>query len=133
MSTPAPSLLRVLLVENSLPVRWRLRRLIQEACPAEIVGETGSVEEALQLFDAHRPDAVVLDLQLDDGDGCLISSQIKSGNASCAVIVLSNFGTSAFRHWALSSGADHFFDKALEFDRVLEVLRDLASRRSARV
>ena len=77
-----PCAVRVLLVEDSLPVRQRIRSLIEEFGAVEIVGETGTVAGALALFDQHTPDAVVLDLNLTDGDGCAVLTEIKRTQAS---------------------------------------------------
>lgn len=124
--SPIPSAqdtLRVLLVDDSQPVRSRIRRLLQESLPLEMVGEAGTVAEALALFRTHRPDAVVLDLGLPDGDGLTVLSEIKRTQPACVVIVLTNYANPECREHCLLAGADHFFDKAQEFERVPEVLR----------
>ena len=115
--------IRVLLVDDSLPVRQRIRTLIEESGPVEIVGEAGTVASALALFRAHQPDAVVLDLGLADGDGAGVLAEIKNIRPSCLVIVLSNIDIPECREFCLRLGADHFFDKAREFERVPEVLK----------
>lgn len=116
---------RVLLVEDSLPVRRRIRGLIEELSPVDIVGEAGTVAAALALFREHQPDAVVLDLNLADGDGIAVLTEIKRARRACVVIVQTNFVIPECREFCLKLGADHFFDKAREFERVPEVLKDL--------
>lgn len=116
------SAVRVLLVEDSLPVRQRIRSLIEEFGPVEIVGETGTVADALALFREHQPDAVVLDLNLADGDGCGVLTEIKRTHPACVVIVLTNFVIPECRALCLKLGADYFFDKSREFERVPEML-----------
>ena len=120
-----PQAVRVLLVEDSLPMRARIRSLIEESGSAEIIGETGSVTEALALLRAHPTDAVVLDLNLEDGDGCTVMIEIKRTRPACVVIVLTCFPDEEFRAFCLHSGADYFFDKSREFERVPEVLATL--------
>lgn len=124
MTTPNSALrLRVLLVDASLPVRQRLRSLIEESVPVEFVGEAGTTATALKLFDAGEPDAVVLDLGLADGDGANVLSEMKQRRPGCAVIMLSSVAIPEVRDLCRNLGADHFFDKALEFECVPEVLR----------
>jgi DNA-binding NarL/FixJ family response regulator len=120
-----PRAVRVLIVEDSIPVRQRIRSLIEESCPAEVVGEVGSVAAACFLLHEHPVDAVVLDLHLWDGDGCTVLAQVKRTHPSCVVIVLTSFSDAAERLRCLSLGADYFFDKTKEFERVPEVLVDL--------
>ena len=124
--------LRVLLVEDSLPLRERIRSMIEEAGTVEIVGEAGTVPGALVLFRKHQPDAVVLDLQLADGTGYSVLREIKQTHPGCTVIVLTTFTAREFRVRCLEMGADHFLDKSTEFERVLEVLADLHRVRSPR-
>ncbi len=130
-STP-PAALRVLLVDDSLPVRQRIRTLIEESVPVEIVGEAGTVAGALALFRIHQPDAVVLDLGLADGDGAGVLAEIKSIRHECVVIVLSNIAIPECREFCLRLGADHFFDKSREFERVPEVLMALRNAPNSR-
>ncbi|MBI3415846.1 MAG: response regulator transcription factor [Verrucomicrobia bacterium] len=122
---------RVLLIEDSLPVRERVRSLIEESTPVKIVGEAGTVDAALALFHAHRPDAVVLDLSLSDGDGSSVLAGIKLSRPDCVVIVLTNFTIPESRKRCLKLGADYFFDKSREFERVPEVIGKLCRARSS--
>ncbi len=116
---PAP---RVLLVEDSLPVRKRIRSLIEESGPVEIVGEAASVTDALAQFRAHQPEVVVLDLQLVDGTAYAVLQEIKETQPACVVIVLTNLAIAECRERCRTLGADFFFNKSTEFDRVPEVL-----------
>ena len=120
-----PSAVSVLLVEDSLPVRRRIRSLIEESCPVRIVGESGTTAGALALFLEHQPDAVILDLQLADGTASPVLQRIKQLRPSCVVIVLTNFPIPECRELCLELGADYFFDKSLEFERVPEALMKL--------
>ena len=122
----APKAVRVLLVEDSVPVRKRIRSLIEESCPAEVVGEVGSVAAAVFLLHSNPVDAVVLDLHLWDGDGCAVLTKAKGVHPNCVVIVLTSFSEAADRTRCLNLGADYFFDKTKEFERVPEVLASLA-------
>ena len=115
---------RVLLVEDSIPDRQRLKTLIAESKSALVVGEVGSVAGALFLIHSDPVDAVVLDLQLWDGDGCAVLSEVKRTKPSCLVIVLTSLSTPEHRVRCLGLGADHFFDKTKDLHRVPEVLAD---------
>ena len=113
---------RVLLVEDSLPVRQRVRSLIEESGHVTVVGEAGSVATALALFREHKPDAVVLDLHLAEGVGYTVLEEIKQTRPVCEVIVLTNFAIPEYRTRCRMLGADHFFEKSKDFERVSEAL-----------
>jgi PAS domain S-box-containing protein len=103
-------------------VRERLRGMIEESSPVTVVGEAESVAQARLLFDRHAPDAVVLDLQLADGLAYPLIEEFKRSRPHCAVIVLSNFAQPAHRERCAQLGADHFFAKSSEFERIGELL-----------
>ena len=65
--------LRVLLVDDEPLARARARRLLDEIGGAEVVGEAGSVDEAVPLAESLAPDVLLLDVQMpgDDGFGLL--------------------------------------------------------------
>ena len=60
---------RVLIVDDELPSRKLLTRLLGEHQDFEIVGEAGSTAEALTLIPLTRPDLLLLDIQMPRADG----------------------------------------------------------------
>ena len=113
---------RVLLVEDSVPIRERLREMIEDMGQATVVGEADSVAHARALFGQHAPDAVVLDLQLTDGTSYQLLEEFKRSRPDCVVMVLTNFAVPAYRERCVALGADHFFEKSAEFECVVKVL-----------
>ena len=74
-----------------------------------------------------RPAVVVLDLELPGASGFDLLAQFKLRQPACVVIVLTTYAYPEFRENALRLGADYFFSKAMEFERVTEVLSALAA------
>ncbi|MEN9544730.1 MAG: hypothetical protein RLZZ598_1563, partial [Pseudomonadota bacterium] len=123
---------RVLLVEDSLPVRQRMRSLIDESGLARVVGEAGGVKHALSQFETLAPDAVVLDLQLADGTGYAVLESIKRSTPDCTAIVMTNFTMPEYRERCAQLGADHFVEKSVDFERVPQLLGGLSAGLTAR-
>ena len=84
---PAASLVKVLIVEDSLIVRERLAALIAEVRNVTIVGQAGDGFQAQALFRQHRPDAVVLDIQVPGINGMDLLAQFKREHPACVVMV----------------------------------------------
>ncbi|MDF3057941.1 MAG: histidine kinase [Rariglobus sp.] len=61
--------LRVVLVDDGRPARWRLRELLARHVEVEIVGEASDVEEARVLMQTAKPDVVFLEVELSRGRG----------------------------------------------------------------
>jgi DNA-binding NarL/FixJ family response regulator len=66
---------------------------------------------------------VILDIQMPDASGIAVLAHIKKESPRTIVIMLTNFPLPPFRKCCPKAGADYFFDKSTEFEKVIEVLR----------
>jgi DNA-binding NarL/FixJ family response regulator len=121
---------RVLIVEDSAMIRARIAESLTGIDNVDVVGAAESESEALALVRHANWDAMVLDLQLRRGTGLGVLKAMAHGARppNTTIIVFTNFAFPQYRERSLKLGADYFFDKAREFHRVREVLRQLAGR-----
>jgi DNA-binding NarL/FixJ family response regulator len=119
--------LHVLIVEDSKRVREHLGESITSAGRIEIVGHAETEAEALHLLQNVPCDAMVLELQLRQGNGLAVLKWLRARapQGCITVIVLTSFPFQNLRERSLELGASYFFDKATEYDRVREVLEEL--------
>jgi len=61
--------LRVVVVDDQLPFRIALRRVLQRAADVDVVAEGADGAEAIDLVETLRPDVVVLDVRMPGTDG----------------------------------------------------------------
>ena len=129
---PARHRLRVFLVEDSAVILERLTESISSLHNVDVVGHAATEAEAIASVQRTPCDAVVLDLQLRDGHGLNVLKALRaaSDKPRLTVIVLTNFTSSQYRGRSMEFGADYFFDKSREYDRVCDILEDLALRRA---
>ncbi len=119
-------MLRVLFIEDSPIVRERLIALIAQLhLPIRVAAADG--QQAVPRFEKLGPDAVVLDVELPGLNGFDLLAQFKLQRPGCVVIMLTTYAYPEFRENAMRLGADYFFDKAMEFERVTEVLSALVA------
>jgi len=125
---PDPSRV-ALLVEDEK----QIRRFVRTALEAQgwIVHETGTVAEGLMEASSRRPDLVILDLGLPDGDGIDFLRDLR-GWSKVAVIVLSARSSEAEKIAALDAGADDYLTKPFGVGELLARVR-AASRRQRSV
>jgi DNA-binding NarL/FixJ family response regulator len=116
---------KVLIADDSAMVRERLASLISELEAVELIGQTEDASETLRAVRQLRPDVVILDIHIP-GDGIQVLEAIKKDARAPLVIILTAFSYPQYRRRCLEAGAEYFFDKATEFDRVVEVLRHLS-------
>ncbi len=119
--------LKVYLVEDSPVLRDRVIESLKDTGDSCVVGSADTEDDAVKGIVAATPDAVVLDIQLRQGNGLNVLRRLRSLKLGVRplVIVLTNYNLPEFRARALTAGSDFFFDKATELHRVAEVLGTL--------
>lgn len=117
--------MKILLVEDSDAIRVRLRTLIGELCRDASVYEAISEHEATDEACRERPDLIILDLKLAEGNGLGVLESVKTRALQSRVAVLTSHAETPYRKKCLSSGAEWFFDKADGFDGIGNVLSSL--------
>jgi len=134
-NTPTVRPLRVFIVEDSEVIRERLTESISALSNVVVVGHAHTEAHAITAV-GHTPcDVLVLDLQLRSGHGFNVLKALrrKPYGSRLIVIVLTNFTTAQYRDRCMEIGADYFFDKSHEYDRVCDVLEDMALHRPRRL
>ena len=125
--------MRVLIADDSKPVRERLVSLLTELDDVNIVGQAENTIEAKILIKELNPDLVILDIRMPGGTGMDIIEDIKKFNPKIKIIILTNYHFPQYKEKCLSTGVDYFFSKSGEYERVLEVIEELNSKKKSRV
>ena len=115
----------IFIVDDAPSMRERLRELVDDLPGVFVVGDAGTPTEAIAGILATRPACVLLDYQLLGGTGVDVLRAVHSQVPGTVFVVLTNHPDSQYRRACLAAGADHFFDKSTEFDRIGDVLRQL--------
>lgn len=114
--------MNLFIVEDSIPVRERLVRTIEDLPGLDIVGMAEDVSAAIEGLTNFPPDALILDLQLPSGSGLQVLRAVRDRLPFMRVIVVTNFAAEPYRKAAMAAGAEVFLDKSAEFDRVRAIL-----------
>jgi DNA-binding NarL/FixJ family response regulator len=122
--------MKVFLVDDSVVIRERLKRLLADVQEIQVIGETGSALEATDAIVKLNPDLVFLDIHLFDGNGIALLRHLKKGILPPKVIILTNYPYPQYRHECIEAGADFFFVKSTEFDQVVPAVRQIIQRES---
>lgn len=119
-------MLKVVIADDSALVRERLAALVSDIEGVEMVGQASNASDAIDISQRLKPDVVILDIRMPGGNGIQVLEAIKASEAGPVVIMLTAFPYPQYRDKCLKAGADYFFDKASEFDRVAQVIEQLA-------
>jgi DNA-binding NarL/FixJ family response regulator len=115
--------MKILIADDSSVVRERLKNLLTDVQGIEVVGQAEDALEARNLVEKLRPDVAILDLRMPKGSGADVLLDIKKLNPTPLVIMLTNYPHPENRKKCMERGADYFFDKSTEFQKVLSVLK----------
>jgi CheY-like chemotaxis protein len=109
--TTGGTTLRVLLVDDHAMVRQELKGILDLYDDIEVVGEAADGEEAVDLTQAHRPDIVIMDINMPRLDGVEATKRIKRRFPSTTVIGLSVQGGDHIERVIKDAGASCFVTK----------------------
>lgn len=121
--------MRVLLVEDNPQVRGVIREVLEDVAGAAVVHAAESEQEACAWLAAH-PDAwdlAVVDLFLRDGHGFNVLRACRDRQPHQRAVVLSNYSVGPVREYVRDAGADAFFDKSWDMERLVAWCRELPS------
>jgi two-component system, OmpR family, response regulator len=118
---------RVLLVEDDVPMAAALRRALKAEGVVADVATTGA--DALWMVRAAQFDAVVLDVMLPDADGFETCRRLRADGVWVPIIMLTARDAVDDRVSGLDAGADDYLTKPFSLAELLARLRALARRR----
>ena len=112
---------RIVVVDNDESFRTLAARLLRSRGYA-VVGEAATAEEALVLVRELRPDAVLADITLPDGDGFALTTEMVRLPEPPRVVLISSDRDPGIREVALRAGARGFVPKDALLDPILREL-----------
>ena len=111
----------ILLVEDNEMNRDMLSRRLSKRGYEVICAVDG--QQAVEQAQAHRPDLILMDMELPIKDGWTASSEIKQKvDASIPIIALTAHALSGDKEKALSSGCDDYATKPIDFPALMQII-----------
>lgn len=120
----------VFLVDDHEIVRRGIGDLINAERDLEVVGESATFERTLGRVEATRPDVVVLDVRLPDGNGIDLCRQIRSRMPETKCIILTAYDDDHASYAAVLAGASGYVLKDIRGQGLLEGIRKVAGGHS---
>jgi len=119
---------RVFIVDDSELVRSRLIQALSDIKGIEIVGEAGFVGDAIREIKNLTPDIAIIDIKMTDGSGIDILTAIRKNDLATRFIVFTNYPYLQYRKRYLDAGADFFFYKPTEMNKLEDLLKKIVRK-----
>ena len=123
--------MKVFIVDDSALVRERIIAMISEHPGIEITGQAENALEGINSIRKLKPDVVILDIRMPGGNGIEVLRNIKKNSSGPTIIILTNYPYPQYRKKCIEAGADYFFDKSTEFNKIIEVIKKLIQESNA--
>ena len=121
----------ILLVDDHEVVRMGLRTLLDKREGFTVVGEAGTVADAVSAARQSRPDVIVMDIRLPDGNGVEACREIRGELPDTKVIMLTSYAQDEMLFAAIRAGATGYVLKQVGSDDLVKAIRGAARGEAA--
>lgn len=129
MQTPVTHALRVLLVEDSRVLTERISEAIGQISDVELIATVDNEPAAVAAAKRDQVDVMILDLHLKQGTGFGVMRALANIPARPCFVILTNYDLPEYKSAAMALGARYFLDKARDYDRLPDVLKEISDTR----
>jgi DNA-binding NarL/FixJ family response regulator len=114
---------RILIVDDHPVVRQGIKLMVNSQPDLRVVGEAQTEQEARRLVRELKPDALIVDLSLDQGDGFNVVRDVHAHFPQIRILVLSMHDEAVYAERLLSQGASGYIMKQAATDQLITALR----------
>jgi two-component system, NarL family, response regulator DevR len=126
----APSVTRIFLLDDHEIVRRGVADLLNSVPDFEVIGEAGTVAEALRRLPAAVPDVAILDGRLPDGSGIEVCRIIREQNPTVKCLILTSYDDDEAIFAAVLAGAAGYVLKQIRGSNLIDAVRQVAAGQS---
>lgn len=119
--------IRILVADDHFVVRMGLTALVNTEPDFEVVGEAADGKQAVEGFEKHKPDLVLMDLRMPVKDGIRATAEIRAKHPNARVLMLTTFDGDTDIHRAMEAGAQGYVLKNSTGDKLIPALRAVAA------
>ncbi len=112
----------LLIIEDNKQNFYMMKYLLEKNGFNIIGSERGST--GIELAVSHKPDAILLDIQLPEMDGYEVAEKLKNLDSvsSIPVIAVTSYAMSGDRERILAAGADGYIEKPIDPDTFVDTI-----------
>jgi DNA-binding NarL/FixJ family response regulator len=116
---------KIIIADDSDFMLERLQEMLTQVDKAEVIGVYHNGTEALEALKQLNPDLAILDNKMPGLKGVDVIREIRKENRTMKFMLLTFYSDSYYRKQAMKAGADYFFSKCDDFEKIPEVIAGL--------
>lgn len=128
LPTTHPNSLRLLIADDHELIRFSLKSAFQRHPQIHLIGMAKNGQEAVDMVLEHRPDVVVIDLQMPIMDGLSASNQIKISSPQTKIIAYSSVQDPQVEVMVQTAKIDAFCDKTVSLQDLIDTVLRLGQQ-----
>jgi two-component system response regulator DevR len=126
----APSVTKIFLLDDHEIVRRGVADLLNSVPDFEVIGEAGTVAEAMRRLPAAVPDVAILDGRLPDGSGIEVCRLIREQLPAVRCLILTSYDDDEAIFAAVLAGAAGYVLKQIRGSNLIDAVRQVAAGQS---
>lgn len=123
---PQPVIVRAAIVDDHGIVREGLRALLTRP-GIDVIAQGESGADAIEIARTLRPDVMLLDIRMKDGDGLQSLPAIRAASPCTAVIMLTTYANPGYLARAINGGAAGYLSKETDPEQIVRAVRAAAA------
>jgi len=116
-----------LIADDSEMMLDRLQQMLFSLEDVEVVGSCRNGPDALAALHELKPDLAILDNKMPGLKGIDVIREVRKEDCKVKLMLLTFYANSYYRQQAMNAGADYFFSKSEDFEKIPEVIMQLSN------
>ncbi len=117
--------MKVILADDSVLILDRLQEMISMYKQIEIVGSFKNGQDTLDALRILKPDLAIVDIKMPGLSGLEVLNEIRNEDKTLKIMILTFCSSDYYRQLAINIGADYFFSKVEDFEKVSLILNEM--------
>ncbi len=120
--------MKIIIADDSKILKQRVRSLLEEIKGVKIIAEAENLKQAVKNCEELKPDLIILDIRMPDGSGLDVLKILKEKKLPVIKMVFTYYPIEQYRKKCRELGADYFFDKSNDFEKMTGTVKKLAKK-----
>jgi DNA-binding NarL/FixJ family response regulator len=117
--------MRVVIADDSDLIRDRLQQMLRQFRQVEVVGSFNNGTQTLEALQCLKPDLAIVDYKMPGLSGLEVLKGIRKEITAIKIIILTFYSSDYYRQLAIQNGADYFFSKVDDFEKISVVVAEM--------